>query len=382
MTGAVAPDSAATAPQERGWRWFVIALALMVAVTAAPRWTPALALLGGTVRLLLPVEQFALLVLVAITACTVVGWWAGGRLSVTLLWLAMASWVVWKLPLPLNGYGAFARGWTLSVGAAFGLICLTTRSKPLLARALAATAVAALVTVGGWSMRSGSTGTFDAATRMFSLEYQRRVQESLDRWHDRTESVAWQTFAQRMPAAAERADRLATTLGSLGDVGATGAGSLGTHGPLLLLAPALLGLETLLALGLGWAAYHRLSRVRIGPPLGALRNLRFNDQLVWGLVVGATVLLLPTLAEWRVLGANLMCFFGTLYALRGAGVLSWWIPDRVAAFVPLGLVILVPLLGPIVVLALVLAVTFGLGLGDTWRDFRAGADARRTGSLR
>ncbi|MBP6775402.1 MAG: hypothetical protein KA154_20610, partial [Gemmatimonadaceae bacterium] len=96
----------------------------------------------------------------------------------------------------------------------------------------------------------------------------------------------------------------------------------------------------------------------------------------------ATVLLLPTLAEWRVLGANLMCFFGTLYALRGAGVLSWWIPDRVAAFVPLGLVILVPLLGPIVVLALVLAVTFGLGLGDTWRDFRAGADARRTGSLR
>ena len=68
MTGAVAPDSAATAPQERGWRWFVIALALMVAVTAAPRWTPALALLGGTIRLLLPIEQFALLVLVAIRA--------------------------------------------------------------------------------------------------------------------------------------------------------------------------------------------------------------------------------------------------------------------------------------------------------------------------
>lgn len=383
MTGAVAPDSAATAPQERGWRWFVIALVLMVLVTAAPRWTPALALIGGTVRLLLPIEQFALLVLVAITVCTIVGWWAGGRLSVALLWLAMTTWVVWKLPLPLSGYGAFARGWTLSVGAAFGLICLTTRAKPFLGRALAATTVAAIVTMSGWSMRSGSGNTFDGATRMFSLEYQRRVQESLDTWRSRTASPAWQTFAKQMPSAAARADRLATTLGTLGDVGSSaGSGSLVAHGPLLVLAPALLALETLLALGLGWAAYHRLSRVRIGPPLGALRDLRFNDQLVWGLVVGATVLLLPTLVEWRALGANLLCFFGTLYALRGAGVLSWWIPDRVAAFVPLGLVVLVPLLGPIAVLALVLAVTFGLGLGDTWRDFRAGANARRTGSLR
>ena len=383
MTGAVAPDSAATAPRERGWRWFLLALLLMVAVTAAPQWSTALALLGGTVRLLLPIEQFALLVLVAIAVCAVVGWWAGGRLSVALIWLAMAAWVVWKLPLPTNGYGAFLRGWTIALGAAFGLICLTTRSRPLLGRALAATALAAVVSIVGLAGRSSTAGTFDQASRMFSKEYQRRVQESLDAWHRRTESAAWQAFAARMPSAAARADKLATTLGTLGDPGTSGSGgSLANQGPLLMLAPALLGLESLLALGLGWAAYHRLSRVRIGPPLGAVRDLRFNDQLVWGLVVGATLLLLPTLAEWRTLGANLLAFFGTLYALRGVGVLTWWIPDRVAALVPLALVVLVPLLGPVVVLAFALAVTFALGLGDTWRDFRAGAEARRPGSLR
>jgi hypothetical protein len=150
-----------------------------------------------------------------------------------------------------------------------------------------------------------------------------------------------------------------------------------TLAPLVRLAPALLGLETLLALALGWAAYHRLARARIGPPLAALRHLRFNDQWVWGLIVGFTALLLPTMAEWRTAGINLVAFFGTLYALRGAGVLTWYIPDRAAVWAPLGLLVLVPVLGPVWVLVALLTVTFALGLGDTWRDFRAGAEARR-----
>ncbi|MFN9089607.1 MAG: DUF2232 domain-containing protein, partial [Gemmatimonadaceae bacterium] len=151
-------------------------------------------------------------------------------------------------------------------------------------------------------------------------------------------------------------------------------------GPLVRLAPALLALESLAALALGWAAYHRLTRSRIGPPLGALRDLRFNDQCVWGLVVGITVLLLPTLVEWRTVGLNLLCFFGTLYALRGAGVLTWWVPDRIAGWALLALLVLVPILGPMWVLVTVLAITFSLGLGDTWRDFRAGAAPRRPSS--
>lgn len=377
MTGAVAPETTATAPQERGWRWFVLALVTMVLVTAAPGWPAALALVAGVVRLLLPVEQFALLVLVSIATCAVVGWWAGGRVLLALAWIGFAGFVLWKVPLPAQGYGAFVRGWALSLGAAFGLVCLATRSRPFLGRALAAVALAGVVTAGGLAGRSDVPGgSFQGAGRMLGADYQRRLDESLRTWHRRTESEVWQGFARRMPDAADRADRMVGVLAALGS-----PDHVNGRGMLLVLVPALLGLESLLALALGWAAYHRLSRVRVGPPLAALRDLRFNDLLVWGLVVGATLLLVPSLAEWRSVGANVVCFFGTLYALRGFGVLSWWIPDRLAVVALLGLVVLVPLLGPVPVIALVLVVTFGLGLGDTWRDFRAGAQARRSGSL-
>lgn len=357
----------------------MLGMLLMVALTAAPAWPPSLALLAGTVRLLLPVEQFALLVLVAIASCAVVGWWAGGRLSLGLLWGAAAAYVVWKVPLPLAGYGAFLRGWAVTAGAAFGLVCLVTASKPFLSRALAAIALAGVVTVGGFSTRSTTGGgAFDAVSVMLSQEYQQRLAASLEDWHSRTASPSWRAFAARFPEAAERTVRLEAMLVALADPQPASAAVGGAKlAPLVRLAPALLALETLLALALGWAAYHRLARARIGPPLAALRHLRFNDQWVWGLIVGITVLLLPTLVEWRTAGLNLVAFFGTLYALRGAGVLTWYIPDRAAVWVLLGLMVLVPVLGPVWVLVTLLTLTFTLGLGDTWRDFRAGAETRR-----
>ena len=379
MNGAVAPGLAATAPQERGWRWFVLSLLLMVAVTAAPGWPPALALLAGAIRLLLPVEQFALLVLVAIASCAIVGWWAGGRLVLALVWGVAAAYVVWKVPLPISGYGAFLRGWAVSMGAAFGIVCLASASKPFLTRALAAVVVAGAVTVAGFSTRAvGGTGTFDGPVQMLSREYQQRLGASLEAWRSRATSESWREFAQRFPQAVERAGRMEALLVALAEPQPASPVVGGARAaPLVRLVPTLLALESLLALALGWSAYHRLARARIGPPLAALRDLRFNDQWVWGLVVGVTTLLLPTLVEWRTAGLNLVCFLGTLYALRGAGVLTWWIPDRAAVWVLLALAVLVPVLGPVWVLTALLAVTFTLGLGDTWRDFRAGATPRR-----
>ncbi|MEN9508523.1 MAG: hypothetical protein RLZZ621_1086 [Gemmatimonadota bacterium] len=377
-----AANAGVTAPQERGWRWFVLGMLAMVAVTAAPAWPPALALIAGTVRLLLPVEQFAMLVLVSIAACAVVGWWAGGRLSVAIVWGLAAAYVVWKVPLPVSGYGAFLRGWAVTMGAAFGLVALASPAKPVLTRALGAVALTVVVTLFGFSTRAPDGGSaFSAPASMLQLEYQQRLGASLEAWQQRTRDPSWQRLILRFPQVADRATRLEGLLQVLVAPSPTLPGTDdGRSGPLVQLAPALLALESLLALALGWAAYHRLARVRIGPPLGALRDLRFNDQLVWGLVVGMTALLLPTLAEWRVVGLNLIGFFGTLYALRGAGVLTWWIPDRAAGWVLLALVLLVPVLGPVWVLIALLAVTFTLGLGDTWRDFRADAAARRPSS--
>ena len=296
-----------------------------------------------------------------------------------LVWGLAAGYVVWKVPLPLSGYGAFLRGWAVTLGAAFGLVCLATASRPFLTRALAAVALSGVVTAVGFSTRApAGMSAFAAPAQMLSQEYQERLGVSLDAWRGRTSTESWRRFAQRFPEAVERTQRFEGLLVVLAEPQPASSAVGGSRvAPLVRLAPTLLALESLLALALGWAAYHRLTRARIGPPLGALRDLRFNDQWVWGLIVGVTVLLLPSLVEWRTAGLNLVGFFGTLYALRGAGVLTWYIPDRAAVWVLLALAVLVPVLGPVWVLGALLTVTFTLGLGDTWRDFRAGAGSRR-----
>ena len=124
------------------------------------------------------------------------------------------------------------------------------------------------------------------------------------------------------------------------------------------LLSALLALESLAALALGWGAYRRLSPVQIGPPLSPLIDFTFNDQLVWGLAVGAT-LCLPAFTEARNAGYNLLLFFGTLYLIRGIGVLAWMARGR---YVYILILSLIPQVFVIVTLA--------LGLGDTWLDLR------------
>ncbi|MGZ3500861.1 MAG: DUF2232 domain-containing protein, partial [Gemmatimonadaceae bacterium] len=133
------------------------------------------------------------------------------------------------------------------------------------------------------------------------------------------------------------------------------------------LLPALLALESLATLALAWAIFQRLSSGRIGPPLSPLTEFRFNDQLVWGVAVGATLCLLPTFADGRSAGFNLLAFFGTLYLLRGLGVLAWITKGR---YLVLGILSLIPPFGMMLgVLAL------ALGLGDTWLDLRRRAKA-------
>jgi hypothetical protein len=130
------------------------------------------------------------------------------------------------------------------------------------------------------------------------------------------------------------------------------------------LVPALLALEALAACALAWALYHRLSRARIGEPLTPLRRFAFSDQLVWAIVAGIAMLLVPTLAPMGVVGRNLVVFFGTLYALRGYGIYAWFLSRR-AAIASLALAVL---LFPFSLVTVPAAV--GLGLSDTWLDWR------------
>src|SRR5690606_19488061 len=138
-------------------------------------------------------------------------------------------------------------------------------------------------------------------------------------------------------------------------------GALAPAGALLFLAR--LAFETLVALASAWSLFHRLSRARSGPPPSAARTHRVHGELVCGHVVGCVLVLVPRLVEARELGINLLVFFGALYALRGLGVMAWflvtpggWLGSLVMAFVAL-----VPVLW---------SIPLGLGLGDTWIDWR------------
>lgn len=363
MSGERAP-APATPPappvgRERGWASTVAVLLVGLAVAAAPLWPPAAGLFAALVRVAVPIEQTMLLVALALAACTLVGWWVGARAGMLVVWLGLAGWVLAQpLPTAPAGYAPLARGWALVLAGAFGLVSVATPAQRFLPRALGAIGLASAVTlgvalVGGRDPRG--------LTTVMAAEYERRAGHSLDGWRQARGDAPW------LPdgllgggAGAELAARATATA----DVVA----ALPRHAARL--APALVGLESLAALALAWGLYHRLSRTRIGPPLGALRAFRFNDQLIWGLVVGGVMVLVPSLAALDTVGTNLLVFFGALYAMRGVGVFWWWAADKGVALVALGGVLLLAVLGLPAVAATLTAAALLVGLGDTWQDWR------------
>jgi hypothetical protein len=66
----------------------------------------------------------------------------------------------------------------------------------------------------------------------------------------------------------------------------------------------------------------------------------------------------------RVVGANLVVFFGALYALRGFGVIAWFYPQPTLGSQ------LAASAAAVVLLPVSLPLAVGLGVTDTWIDWR------------
>ncbi len=357
MITAVEGPPVVTAPRERGWRWLVLALVVAIGVSFVAQWPASLALLSVLVHWLLPIEPLLLLVLAGLGACALASWTRGGRLGVAIAAaLGLVFWI-WRGPSDSSAVAGFSHGWTLLVAACFGWTCMLPGARSLLGRALTAIAAAAVLAVLliAWQPKTTGGGLASVGTS-FERTLSERRDGALSVWQARVNAPAWEQLAARVPAMARTAERTAVWIAE--------------SRPPVTLLPSLLVLETLLALALAWTMWHRLARVRLGPPLGSIVDFRFNDQMVWGLVVGATLVLLPSLSGWRELGLNLLLVFGALYALRGLGILLWWLPDRWWIVPLVILLVCIPLLGPVQVLATVAVLALGLGLGDTWRDFR------------
>ena len=337
-------DAASPAPAEHGWGKLLLALAAFLFLPLMP-----------PLRSMLPVEETLLLLLPALGACCLVGWWAGGRVMLAVLWVALAGWALAQPAVPGSFYN-LERGWSLLLAGAFGLVCLLGANRPFFARALTTLSLA-LALVLMMSIRGPLTPT--RARQSVQVELARRNTELMS---------AFRTFVRENPEVVKKMPQM----GVLPDefeqqlklVSETGAG----------LFPSLLLLESLVALALAWSTFHRLSRTRLGAPLGHLKDFRFNDQLVWGLIAGLAIVFVPALDFVDGAGRNLLVFFGALYAIRGFGVLSWFLaPGALAVALFVGFAMLFwPVLSTVAVLGFMLLAlaAFGLGLGDTWADWR------------
>lgn len=329
--------------------------------TAAPVarrgwWWPVLAVMGWLIiadlpiaHTLLPVHQPLLLLMPMLAACALAGWWKGGSLPMAIVLSAAAAGLVFTVVRGGVSSDATTAAWSVIAGACLGLSLLASRSKRFLGKGVVAVLAALLLTL---VLVGATPGGPAALSRTVDAVLEVRGNADLNNWR-----VARSQMAR---ASSTRADSATTALMDRAEQSVAGLPVLARS-----VLPSLLALQTLVAMAMAWALFHRVSRTRLGEPLAPLREFRFNDHWIWSVIVGLVVALLPALQVLQPLGVNLLVFFGALYALRGVAVLSWFLrPSR-------------SLLGLLVGVALVLllrdsaAIAFGMvGLGDTWADWR------------
>lgn len=339
-------DGPVPAPRERGWARLAFALAAFLLVPLFP-----------AMRAVLPIENTLVLLVPSIAVCFLLGWWAGGRLSLALVWIGFAAWVLAQPAPPFStAYHDLARAWGLLLAGTMGVVCILGRQGAFFPRALAATGLGLLIAFSHLAVASGS---LERLARMLESQFEARNAQSADAL-----GLSLRRVTDRVPSMRDVMNE--------GTVDQT-AGELQRLSELATpLYPALLALESLVVVALAWTLYHRLSRARIGPPLTPLRAFRFHDHLAWGLIVGLTLVLLPGLKGIEHVGQNLVLFFGTLYALRGLGVADSFL-RRSAAI--LAVVAIFAVLHPrpyaaLMTLATVLGAFAVLGVSDAWGDWR------------
>lgn len=236
---------------------------------------------------------------------------------------------------------ALSQGWAALVAASFVSVTFAYQRWPVLDRGLAAVGGAGVLALA-WFAGSGTAPAVDAL-----------LLAHFDAATDLTLRQLARTSSASAPAA---------------DVAAIAAQVAGLQ---WMLFPAVLALQSLAALALAtWFAKRTSARDRTGPPLGRLREFRFNDHLVWLVIGGLVVVAMPLQPGLTRIGWNLLFAMGALYALRGVGVFAFF-SKRAPSF----LSVLFGTVAALLFYPFILATVLLIGLGDTWLDVRARAIA-------
>jgi hypothetical protein len=247
------------------------------------------------------------------------------------------------LALPADPFGSLERAWAALLAGALTVVLLQRPGRPFVPTALAALGLAA-----------GAAALLVLVTPLSWGEVAWRVSRHFGY---QTRLILGQ-MAAAADAAGGGASPLVATLERSVEAGVRLASAV---------FPALLLLQSFAALALGWTLYQRLARTPLGAPVGRLRTFRFDDNLIWGVVLALIALLLPRLAGVGFLGGNLAVFFGGIYILRGFAVASAMaatagIDGLLAAA---GAALVLVFLAPVAAMA-----ALALGLTDTWVDWR------------
>jgi hypothetical protein len=356
-------EGRAAAPRERGWLLVLLGLAaFFLPLIPVPVVLP--------MRAVLPVVETVVLFVPALAACFVLGWLGGGSAVLAALWIAMAVLALRAAVPPIGPYADVVRGWALLLAAAFGVVSIAAPQQRLFPRALGAATFALLM---AFLFLLIADKTPAQASVVFGEEFARR-------------NTLLAQIADLQSAAVRSLSRELPVIGAVLDHrffdGLVQQSVVATR-VFAPLYPAMLLLESLAALALAWAVYHRLNRARLGAPLAPLREFRFSDQLVWGFVAGLVMVVVPGLEALDALGRNLLVLFGGLYVVRGAGVIAWTIMRLrrgrlIAALTAAAMALLfggssiVPALGAVFG-SMAIVPPLLLGLSDSWVDWRGRA---------
>lgn len=128
--------------------------------------------------------------------------------------------------------------------------------------------------------------------------------------------------------------------------------------------PALLALATMAALAACWYFAGRHGEDYENPP--PVREFGFRDELVWLLVAGLMLLVLPLGGGAFRIGENATLFMVALYLARGGAILAWI--AAVAATSAWTWVFLV--VGAVLAYPIVFGAALVIGIGDTWLHLR------------
>jgi Predicted membrane protein (DUF2232) len=252
-------------------------------------------------------------------------------------WVA-AGVILWVIAVILStgGLSALSRGWALMLGATYLMLTLVRPGWAVISRSLAA--VGAALGVGGLGLLL--SGQADALDRMIRAHFDQIAEISLGNLQTRMPDAAWVTDLQ-------------ATTEQLASVQAD-------------MFPALLALQSIAALALASWWIRRIGRSGSSSfSLHRLRDFRFNDQLIWVLIAGLAILLLPLGEVVDRIATNALVFMVALYALRGLAVFVFLATgSRSIATMLIGAVALI-VLYPVAFTAALL-----MGVGDTWLDVR------------